>query len=134
MACADVAGFGLLDTPLEQRAGILAQGGDRGRDGIVDGRPPRAELRVPGQRGFRVVAASEGPIRAGQRVVRRAELGEERDGALQVLDRLSVTSLSRRDGSEAELHRRRADRVGQLGEALAALLEICRRRAAPPPA
>ena len=121
-----LTGFGLLDTPLEQRAGILAQGGDRGRHGIFDRRPPRAELRMLCERGFRLVRASEGPIRAGQRVVRRAELRKERDGALQVLDGLGRTALARRNSAQAELHRRRAYRVGQLGEPLAALLEVAR--------
>jgi hypothetical protein len=76
------------------------------------------------ERGLRVVAPAHRPIRARERVVRGAELGEERDRPLQVVDRLGLAPLARGDGAESEVHRRRARGICQFGESCAALVHL----------
>ena len=74
--CLHVSGIGELDGALQQGAGIAAERRDRGEDGIGDGRPACAELRVTLQRRARLVAASERAVGQRQRVMGRAEFGK----------------------------------------------------------
>ena len=61
------------------------------------------------------------PIREGQRVVRGAQLREERDRALEMLRPPPRAALRRRNAPETELHGRLARGVRQRREQLLAL-------------
>ena len=82
----EIAGIGEPHAALQDGAGVLSQGRDRGQHRIDQRRPARTILFVPRQRRSRLVEAAERAIRQRQPVVRRAQLGEERHGALEMRD------------------------------------------------
>ena len=84
----------------------------------------RRTARARCERGLRLLLPPERAVGERQRVVRRAELGKERDRALEVFDGGSVRALRRRNASEAELPPPARVRVGQRGEQPLALVEI----------
>ena len=70
---------------------------------VVDDRPSRTEHAVLLERGSGFDTAIERAQRLRPAIVGRAKLGEERNGALEVGDRLGVQTPARRDAAEAQL-------------------------------
>ena len=70
---------------------------------IVDDRPSRTEHAVLLERGSGFDTAIERAQRLRQAIMGRAKLGEERNGAIEVGDRVGVQAPARRDAPEAQL-------------------------------
>ena len=100
-----IALVGKLRPPLHVTARVVSELGDTCEHPVVERRPQRAMLLVLRQRAPGIVCPSQRAIRPRERVVGRAKLREERHGALEMCDRLSVPSLRRRDAAEAKQRR-----------------------------
>ena len=108
----DVASLREPHPSLQDRARILTQLGDRGKDRILECRPLWAKLCVAFQGALRVIPAPQRPIRERQRVVRSSPLWELRDRLLQQLDRRLVTFFQGGNAPETEIAHRRGGRIG----------------------
>jgi hypothetical protein len=108
----------------DQRSRILPERVDGFEHSIRQRRPPRPELGVPLQRGSRFLALACRPVRQGERVVGGAELREECDSPLEMLDGLRVLTPGRGDPAEPELHGRLTCRLLQRREQPCAFVEL----------